>query len=154
MRLNSANWLAPLRARKHSLLRVLLPMLAASALSAPACAAMLAAAATPEVQHAHGGAHVAHPAAQPSQPTQPCPHCPLEAGLAPLGHEVCVVTDSLADDGAARADAPSDPTPAPVLVASWLLPAARAAPVQPSAFTTPALVSSVSLNVLHCVLLI
>ncbi len=61
MRLNSANWLAPLRARKHVLLRVLLPMLAASALSAPACAAMLAAAATPEVQHAHGGAHVAHP---------------------------------------------------------------------------------------------
>jgi hypothetical protein len=153
MRLNSANWLAPLRAREHALLRVLLPMLAASALSAPACAAMLAAATTPEVQHAHGGAHVAHDA-QPSQPTQPCPHCPLEAGLAPLGHEVCVVTDSLTDDSAARADSPSDPTPPPVLVASWLLPAARAAPVQPSAFTTPALVSSVSLNVLHCVLLI
>lgn len=153
MRLNSANWLAPLRARKHSLLRVLLPMLAASALSAPACAAMLAAAATPEVQHAHGGTHVVHAAAQPSQPTQPCPHCPLEAGLAPLGHDVCVVTDSLTDDGAARADSANDPIP-PVLVASWLLPAARAAPVQPSAVTTPALVSSVSLNVLHCVLLI
>ena len=43
---------------------------------------------TPEVQHAHGGAHAsARTAATTVTATQPCPHCPLDAGSRHVGHD-------------------------------------------------------------------
>jgi hypothetical protein len=107
--------------------------------------------------HDSHDAHAAHrhaaPAEEPVAPATPCPHCPLESGAANVDHTSCVTVDAQEDGGAAPPNAPG--VPAPVFLASWLLPATRASPPPLIAIGHDIpLAVAVPLNLRHCVLLI
>jgi hypothetical protein len=115
------------------------------------------ASAAAETQHSHD-AHVSHhhgTGADEPAPVAPCPHCPLESGAANAGHASCVTVDAQQDGSAAPAKAQSMSAPA-VLLANWLLPAARASPplIGPPLGHVAPLPNAVTLNIRHCVLLI
>jgi len=156
-RMGSARWLATLRAHKHALLRALLPVFALAVVTAPACAAAMAAphASVGTHLHDHTHAHDGHsPQPAPESPTPPCSHCPLDAGAANVGHATCTIADG--QDGAV-ALAKDVPQELPLLpVHDWTLPAARAAP--PLIVTLPRspkpLAATVPLNIRHCVFVI
>ena len=155
-----SRWLNALRTRKRGILCALLPALALSATSASACAAMLG-------RHSHRGAephlvapHDAHHGLahdqQPDAPsTRTCPHCPLDSGPANAAHSACAATDNPDQGPTAPIKDSSERAPLS-LVPSWRLPAARAAPPLLLSFREPttALCGTVSLNLVHCVLLL
>jgi hypothetical protein len=156
MKLDSARWLATLRARKRAVLRALLPALILSAASATGCMAMPA---VPSGAHEHGDAHAAHhgdshEARQAVEPRPtPCPHCPLDSGSGNVGHEGCAFAE--VRDG--EATYAKDPTwKAPPLIVGSRLPAASAAPplIATANRAAKVLTATPHLNLRHCVLLI
>jgi len=160
MQLDPAQWLATLRRRRREILCAVLPVIALSAVSGPACASMSGSSGTSTESHgshdAHAvGHHSASHAHAPVAPTLPCPHCPLDSGAANASHAGCVTIDAQQDDGAAPPNSADTPVP-PVFLARWLLPAARASPpsiaLAIAHHIPPAL--AVPLTLRHCVLLI
>jgi hypothetical protein len=164
----SAHWLQALRRRRRAVVCALLPAFALSAISTPACAAMLAAAAGASAQihehapHQHAAGHSAHEHAaahadEPAAPAAPpCPHCPLESVAANAGHASCTAVDGQDDGDIAQPSSTGDRLPQ-LLLPSWLLPAARAAPPSFAAIAhacPPPVRASIPLNLRHCVFLI
>lgn len=162
MRVDPARWLCELRRRRRAVLCAVLPALALSVASGPACAAMLAASATNASVVTDGGhdvhadhRHGAQAAHEPAAPGLPCPHCPLELGAANAGHAACVSLDAN-EDGTATPTGTASVCPPQIYLASWILPAARASPplIGPAVTHDTPLGAAVSLNLRHCVLLI
>ena len=163
--------LGTLRRRIRGVAVALLPVLALTAASAPACVAMETARAS--VAHDsqshpphHGGAHAAHDSGAHAAhdahahgspapaPSDPCPHCPLESGAAIASHAVCVVAEGQASGGIAHASFAFE-LPA-ALFSTHVVPAASAVPplIAPRAGPAAPSPAAPPLNVRYCVYLI
>jgi hypothetical protein len=150
-----------LRRRRAGLGRFVLAWFALAAASAGAapCFAMTASSA-PAAQHDHHAHDHSAPQAQPESPAQPspCTHCPLAATMAghtsTASHAFCSAADDASDGGK-----PSVPTTALKLVLS--VPIVELLPFDPGPSLArdrqrprDADVTSIALNLRHCVFLI